>query len=139
MSINKAEWHEDGGCTLLARVCARDATGAATGVRGEGRWLKQADLSSISYSVFDRSSSTPETATSGPTSLTISTVIQDTPVTNGEIWDVDEVGYNFVADMAGTLFPTGGHQYSVEVTFTTTGGTTWTEEWKGPALARSTG
>ena len=141
-SPKKVVWREDGGCTLLARVTARDATGAYTGVRGEGNWIKQADLAAqgtgITCAVFDRSSATPDTAVTTPT-VTITSAIQDTPVTNGYVWDVDDVGYNFLLDLAGTLFPTGGKLYRVEITFTTTRSTVWTDIWEGPALSRSTG
>lgn len=142
LSPFKVIWREDGGCTLLARVTARDGTGAWTGVRGEGNWVKQADLAAqgtgITCSVFDRSAATPDTATATPT-VTITSAIQDTPVTNGYLWDVDDVGWNFLFDLAGTNFPTGGKLYRIEVTFTTTGSVSWTDIWEGPAVARSTG
>lgn len=125
-------WQEDGTATVLARVCARDATGAWTGEKGEGRFVKQADLSSITCNVFDRSSETPSTAIATPT-VTISSAIQDSPVTNQEIWTLDTVGYNFVYDLAASNFPTGGNEYLVEFKFTTTGGTVWHLVFQGPA------
>jgi len=125
-------WQEDGSATALARVCARDATGAATGISGEGNWVKQADLTSITCKVFDRSSSTPDTAIATPTA-TVSSVILDTPVTDGLIWDLDEVGYNFRCDLSGTNFPTGGHKYLMEFYFTTTAATTWCIAYEGVA------
>lgn len=127
-----ADWQEDGSVTLLARVCSRDATGQATGIKGEGRWVKQADLSTITCKVFDRSGDTPDTAIASPT-VTISSVIQDTPVTDGELWDGDITGYQFRLDLAGSCFPTGGHKYLVELYFTTTGGKTWTLQYEGVA------
>lgn len=126
-------WQEDGSATCLARVCARDATGAATGVSGEGKWIKQADLTSITCKIFDRSSATPDTATASPT-VTISSAIIDTPVTSTEIWDVDSTGYNFLFDIAPTAFTTSGHKYLVEFYFTTTGGTKWTVQFEGIAM-----
>lgn len=129
----KVVWQEDGSATCLARVCARDATGAATGVSGEGNWIKQADLSSITCKIFDRSSATPDTATSSP-AVTISTSIIDTPVTDGKIWTVDSTGYNFLFDVAPTAFTTSGHKYLVEFYFTTTGGTKWTIPFEGIAM-----
>lgn len=130
-----AQWQEDGSATLLARVTARDGTGAATGVPGEGNWIKQADLSTITCKVFDRTPgyATPDTAIATPT-VTISSAIQDTPVTSDAIWTVDLVGYNFLFDVAGTNFPTGGHTYRVELYFTTTGSKTWTIAYEGVAV-----
>ncbi len=125
-------WQEDGSATALARVCARDATGAAIGVLGEGNWIKQADLSTITCKVFDRSGATPDIATAAP-AVSIPSVILDAPVTNGLIWDVDNVGYNFLCDLAGTNFPTGGHKYLVAFYFTTTGGSTWAIQYEGIA------
>lgn len=125
-------WQEDGSATCLARVTARDATGAATGVHGEGNWIKQADLSTITCKIFDRSGSTPDTALSTPT-VTISTAIQDTPVTSPVIWTLGEPGWNFLFDVAATAFPTGGHKYLIEFTFTTTGNTKWIVAFEGIA------
>lgn len=127
-NVYAVTWHEDGSCTALARVTARDGTGAATGVSGEGKWVKQADLTSITCAVYDRSSTTPDTAIASPT-VTISSAIQDTPVTDGVIWDVDGTGYNFLHDLAHTNFPSGGHRYLIEYIFTPTSGN------KYPALS----
>ncbi len=125
-------WQEDGSATALARVCARDATGAWTGVPGEGNWIKQADLASITAKVFDRNGTTPDTPITTPT-VTISSAIQDTPVTDKKIWDLDDTGYNFLFDLAGTNFPTGSHKYLVELYFATTGGSTWCLAYEGIA------
>lgn len=130
----KVAWQQSGSATALARVCARDATGAWTGIVGEGNWLKQADLAvnGITCAVYDRNGAAPDTAIANPT-VTISSAIQDIPITDGKIWDIDTIGYNFLHDLTGTSFPTGGHKYRVEYTFTTTGGTTWTLPYEGVA------
>ncbi len=127
-------WQEDGSATALARVCARDATGAATTIDGEGNFVKQADLSTITCKVFDRSSSlgTPDTAIASPT-VTVSSAILNTPTTDNVIWDMDDIGYNFVYDLAGTCFPTANHKYLVEFAFVTTGGSTWVIAYEGIA------
>lgn len=132
--VSKVSFFEDGSATALARVTARDATGAATGISGEGKWIKQADLSSITCAIYDLSSSTPDTATSTPT-VTISSAIIDTPVTDGVIWDVDSTGYNFLFDFAATAFPTGNHRYRIEFKFTTTGSAVLWLVYEGVALA----
>lgn len=119
--VYEVSFNEDGSATVLARMTARDGSGSATGVAGEGNWLEQADLASITCSVFDLTSSTPGTAIVTPT-VTISSAILDTPVTATTIWCRDTVGYNFIHDLPVTAFPTGGNLYRVEYKFTTTGG-----------------
>lgn len=118
---------EDGSATLLGRVTSRDGTGA---VQSSGRkLLKQADLSSVTWKVFDLSSAAPDTAIVSAT-LTIASVIFDTLQTD---WDVDTTGYTFKYDVASTVFTEGGHEYQAEVKFTTTGGTVAWGRWKGRA------
>lgn len=119
--VYQVSFNEDGSATALARMTARDGSGSATGVAGEGNWLQQADLSSITCAVFDLTSATPDTAVATPT-VTISSAILNTPVTSTAIWCRDSVGYNFLHDLPPTVFPTGGHLYRVEYKFTTTGG-----------------
>lgn len=129
----KVKWREDGSATVLARMTARDATGNWTAVAGEGNWLKQADLSAITCAVFDLDHSTaPLTPVATPT-VTISSAVQDTPVTDQKIWDLDEIGYNFVFDLAHTVFSTGGHRYRAEFLFVTTGGTRGWAVFEGAA------
>ena len=130
--VIQVTWMEDSTNTVLGRVVARDGTGSATGVNGEGNWIKKADLSSITCSVFDLSSAAPTTAITTPT-VTISTDILDTPVTSNVIWTEDKTGYNFLIDLAAANFPTGEHVYSVRFTFTTTGGDTFNKAYEGLA------
>lgn len=111
------EWTEDGDCTVLARVTARSAAGAATGVSGEGNWLEAADISSITCKVFDLSGDTPDTPIATP-SVTVATAIQDPPVTATTLWTQDSTGYNFLHDLAASNFPLGDHRYLVEYKFT---------------------
>lgn len=95
-----------------------DATGAATGTDGEGKWVKRADLTSITRYVYDLSSSTPGAAIL-TTTLTVSTVIEDTPVTNRQIATFD---YNFRDNVPKTAFPDGGRTYRIEYVFRPTSG-----------------
>jgi hypothetical protein len=127
------KFSEDGSATLLGRVTARDGTG--TQMASGRNLLKQADLSSISISIFDLSSDTPTTAVSGPTVLTISSVIFDTLQTT---WDVDSIGFNFKTDIASTVFSTGDHVYRAIVKWTTTGSTVAWGRWTGPAIGVQT-
>lgn len=134
MSVNTIQvtWREDGSATCLGRLTAEDGTGEWTGVNGEGNFLKQADISTITCAVFDLDSSTPTTAASTPT-VTISSAIQDPPVTDGKIWDVDDIGYNFKHTLASTVFTTGGHRYRVEYKTTLTGGSVGWAVFEGQA------
>lgn len=118
----QVKWREDGSATCLGRLTAEDGTGEWTGVNGEGNWLKVADISTITCAVFDMDSSTPTVASATPT-VTVATAVQDTPVTDGKIWDVDDVGYNFKHTLAASVFPTGGHRVRCEYKVTTTGST----------------
>lgn len=128
----KVAWQEDGSAIALARVCADDATGAWTTVPGEGNFVKQADLSTITCKVFDRSDTvTPDTPIATP-SVTLAAIL-DAPVTDQHIWDIDSYSYNFKYKLPGTCFPIGGHRYRVEFYFTATGGSTWVLAYEGMA------
>lgn len=127
-------WNEDSSATALGRITARDGSGAATGVDGEGNWLQQADISSITCKVFDLDSTTPDTAIATPT-VTVSDAVLDTPVTTNVIWTKDTIGYNFIHDLANTNFPTGNHTYRVEYKVTLTGGTVFHAVYQGIAKA----
>ena len=129
-------WNEDGSATILGRVTSRSGSGAATGVDGEGNWVQQSDLSSIPCAVFDVSNANTSIATP---SVTISSVILDTPVTTNVIWTIDSTGYNFIVDLAAASFPIGGHIYAVEYYFTATGGENWPSRYQGEAKARIAG
>lgn len=120
-AVIQCVFQEDGTNTVLGRLTARDGTGTATGVNGEGNWIKKADLSSITCAVFDLDGSTPGTAIATPT-ITIASNVLDTPVTTAVLWTADTTGYNFLVDLGPSNFPTGGNKYRVEFKFTTTGG-----------------
>lgn len=121
MSTFEVKWQEDGSATALARIAARNGSGSATGVDGEGNWLQQADISTITFKVFDLDSDTPGTATESG-SVTIVTSVLDTPVTAQTIWTKDTTGYNFLHDLPATYFPSGNRRYQVEYKVTLTGG-----------------
>lgn len=128
----EVDWNEDSHATVLARITARDGTGAATSIDGEGNFLKQADISSITCKVFDLDGDTPDTAIFTPT-VTISSAVLDTPVTTNVIWTKDVTGYNFQHDLANTNFPIGGRRYRVEYAVTLTGGTVFHAAFTGIA------
>ncbi len=128
---------EDGSATILGRLVARDGTGAATGVRGEGDFIKQADLSTITCSVFDLDGGSPEVAISTPT-VTIADDVLDVPVTSNAIWTKDGTGYNFLHDLPVATFPTGDNKYRVEYKVTATGGAVSWGVWEVTALKVNT-
>ncbi len=128
----RVTWNEDGSASVLGRLTARDGGGAATGVDGEGKWLQQADVQTITCNIFDLSSLTPDTPLSSP-AVVVATSILDTPVTDNEIWTRDTIGYNFLHDLISTSFPSGGNRYSVEYTVTLTGGTVFHAVYTGVA------
>jgi hypothetical protein len=134
-----AQFQEDGSAYVFARVAAYDGTGAATGIDGEGKWIKQADLASISCDVFNITPgyATPTTAVASPT-VTISSAIQDTPVTSRENWTIDDIGWNFFFHLAPTNFATPG-KYVAEFYFTTTGSAKWWLQVEGDAPGRIAG
>jgi len=131
MNTFPVNWNEDGDATCLGRVTARNGTGAATGVDGEGNFIKQADVSAIERKIFDLDGSTPDTPVT--TNPTISTVILDTPVTTNVLWTKDSTGFNFLDDIAGSNFPVGENRYRIEYKFTLTGGAIFHGVYEGSA------
>ena len=115
-------WQANSVNTLLCRVSAPDGTGQPTGVRGEGNWLKQADISTLSYVVQDITDETAITTVIASTSLTVIAVVSDTITTNTARWTADGVGYNFSHSIPAASFPTRGNRYRIVYTLTLTGG-----------------
>lgn len=101
-----AHAQEDGSGTLLARV--RDVAGT---------YITQSGISTITWDLFDLSSATPTTAVLSAQSLTVANVVFDS-LTRDERWQVDDVGYNFRATLATTVFSVGDHLYLWEGKFT---------------------
>lgn len=131
--IFAASFKEDNDSTILGRITARNGSGAATGVDGEGKFVQIADVSSITYEIFDLEAPTT-VAFSG--TLTVANVILDTVVTSNEIWTKDSIGYNFLHDLAATNFPEGNRTVLIEYTVTLTGGEKLTGEYQGPVCAK---
>ncbi len=125
------DWNEDGDATVLGRLTARNGSGVATSIDGEGNFLQVADIATITCKIFDLDSATPDTEISTPT-VTVATEVLDTVVTAQTIWTEDTVGYNFLHDLAGSEFPTGERRYRVEYTVTLTGGAVFHGSYIGP-------
>ncbi len=100
---------EDSDCTFLARVKIDRASVLDN--------VKQADVSTIAYEVFDGGLQIGATG-----NVTVSSAVFDTLQT-GTIWSVDSTGFNFKQTLAAAYFPTGGRTYRVEFKWVLTGGT----------------
>ncbi len=107
-------FREDATATIYGRVASGGSTGSATGVPGEGNWTLRADLSSISYRVWDETNNEEVTAS---TAITVSDVLVDTPVTSNANWPIDSTGYNFTHSVGPASFPHGGASMAIEYTF----------------------
>jgi hypothetical protein len=104
---NDVQVIEDSGVRWMARILA--VSGSA---------ILQANVSTIAYSVFDKSDPTTATATG---TLTIASVIFDTLQTDSR-WTKDETGYNFAWNVPASIFATGDKTYRIEVKITPTSG-----------------
>jgi len=106
---------EDSGASVLAYVLAADGTR-----------LVQADVSSITYSVYSVSAAGVATVVSGhdAVSLTPSAIISDTLVTSttDTRWPFTGTGYNWLHSLAYTAFPSAGVSYRYEAKVIETGG-----------------
>lgn len=125
----KVSFRENNSATILGRITARNGSGAATGVAGEGNFIQIADVSSISYDIYDLEA--PTTIIADGT-LTASDVILDTVVTSNVIWTKESIGYNFIHDLSGTNFANGGKILRIEYHVTLTGGETIEGAYQGP-------
>ena len=123
-------FNEDGDVTILGRITARNGSGSATGIDGEGNFLEQADISTIVRKTFDLEGDTTDPVS---TSLTVSAVVLDTVVTANTIWTLDTIGYNFIDDVPASLFPTGGRRYRIEYVVTLSGGAVFHGVYEGIA------
>lgn len=97
-------------CLLMARVLVN--------IVGEATYVKQANLTSISYVVWNRGVQVGLTGT-----LVIADVIYDTLQT-GSTWTttIDSTGGNFSFELSGDYLPDADEMYTVTVTFAPTGG-----------------
>lgn len=130
-TLIETRWVEDGSAVVMMRLVGKDGTGTA--ITGEGKPFKQADISTITYGVYDITGAAAVVAAG--TSITVSAVIFDTLQTDS-FWTVDSTnGYNFLHTIAASSFPTGNSEYAVEYTFTLTGGTAFKIQLKGTAQA----
>lgn len=128
-------WKEDSSAEVLGRITARNGSGEATGVGGEGKFLQQGDISQIDCKVYNLTDDPDGGTVNDLGTLTISSVVINSPDTSGEVWTKDDIGYNFRHLISSTVFATGGSIYRVEYKFTLTGGAVFFEYFEGPAKA----
>lgn len=133
--VFSVQFNEDGSATCLARLMAEVASGSA--LSGMGYWCEGADFTSITCKVFDVTNDNTE-ITPAPT-VTVGSVIIDSPVTDGILWSKDSTGYNFKHRVSGTYFPEGGRRYRVAYFATMTDGETYGWSYEGVARPRAGG
>lgn len=115
-SIHRAQAFEDSGISLMARIVGVNSTN-----------ITQAELSSVSYSVYDTAS--PSTGLVVGSVLTTSAVVFDTLQTPAA-WNTDVTGYNFRYDVASTELPAGSKKYRIEFKFTPASGQPFHTAWE---------
>lgn len=120
---------EDTPYTILARLCARVASGAASPVETEGKLIQQADVTSVTCKVYD---STGALVIS--TTPTVSDVIYNTLQTSQVFAKVSQGGGNFLYQIPATGFPTGATSVTVELTVTLTTGEPVRAVWIIPVI-----
>jgi hypothetical protein len=102
-------------------ICCARLEDRATAYASNGTAFKQANFSTISYSVFDPTTEQP-VSNNGVNyqnlPLTISAVIFDTL----QGWAEDSLGCNFILTVGPGAFPQNDIEYRVEVEFTLTDG-----------------
>ena len=119
------EVNQNGTFTCLGRIVSLDGTGEQVG-NDKAPCIAQADVSAITAKVWflgnDPGNQTPTAVSPDPT-VTVSSAISDTLLTNG--WDtgIDSYGYNFRFDVAATYPTVGDAWYQIEFRILLTSGT----------------
>lgn len=119
MNAKRFQWGpawEDTPLTILARLCAKTATGSASPVPEEGNLLLQADVTSVTCKIYDEGGTIVISTTP-----TTSDVVYDTLQTTG-VWKNLARGGNFLYTIPATGFPSGLTEVTVEITLTLSSG-----------------
>lgn len=85
------------------------------------KYITQAGLSAITWSLYDKSSATPDTMVANGTITIATSVFDELKLSPG--WKNDKKGYNFSAIFPATLLTVGNHTYKLEIVFTPVSGT----------------
>lgn len=104
LTITGSVW-KDGGASIMARVTGTD-----------GANIVQADITSITCAVFDKTGASVSTP-----SVVVATSVFDTLQTDSR-WTVDSTGYNFRFDAAASVMVTADERYRWEFLFTPASG-----------------
>lgn len=120
-TIFSGQIFEDSGGICLARL-----------IDGNGDNLTQANTTSITYKVYDKSETEVATGT-----LTVADVIFDTLQTT-LLWTRDDLGYNFKAELPATAFPSPNETYRAEFKVTPASGEVFFVKYKISTLGVST-
>lgn len=130
MSTVSTVWNEDGSATVYGRLMSRDATGTA--ISGQGKCLKQADITSITFATYDDEETGTVVINSG--TVTITSSIFDTLQLTADdpAWTFTR-GFNFRHDLGPENFPIGDHVYVVEYKITTNSGMVGWARFRGKA------
>jgi hypothetical protein len=115
-TIHKAEFFEDSGGSLMARVLAPDAT-----------VITSSKITGITYSVYDTAAAS--TSIVNASTLTVSAVVFDTLQTDAR-WDRDATGYNFRYDVNSSELPNGKKKYRFEFKFDPVSGADFHVAWE---------
>ena len=110
--------------TATQTILTNSVFAAMARLHRDGVAITQAVITSIDFYIIN-TGVTPNTVYSGPTSLTVATVVKDTLQTDDR-WDStnDTVGYNFIYDVPhGTLLAAGTYRWQIKVTDTS--GNVW--------------
>ena len=108
---------KDGSATLMARVIGADAAA-----------VLQADIDSISYTIYLLDQADPDTATPVDGHEDVACAVADTihdTLQDDDRWTLDAIGYNFrhvLAVAAHAAFATAGRNYRIVFTLTPAAG-----------------
>lgn len=119
---------EDTPATVLARVCARVASGSLSPIQTEGYLIKRVDVSSITAKAYDETGTLITSTTPSKTD-----VIYESLQTTGVFAKLLRGG-NFAYDCPATFFPTGSVNVRVEITLTLASGEPVRMIWDFPVL-----
>lgn len=119
---------EDTPVTVLARVCARVASGSLSPIQTEGSLILLADVSSVAAKAYDEAGDL--IASTAPSKAD---VVYDTLQTTGVFAKIPRGG-NFSYDCPATFFPTGSVNVRVEITITLVSGEPVRMIWEFPIL-----
>lgn len=98
----------------------------------DGNNITQASLSAIAY-VVNRIDSSTVTTQTGSGSITISSAVSDTPVTNDPRYPIAG-GRNFIFTAPASAFLVPGKLHQIIVTFTPVSGEPFNQIWQGVPL-----